>query len=197
MTVTASDPQQAILDELACPVGRWEPGATSPGGIQSGTVRGGRGFQADPSTIRFVKHRESERRHLYFVTFEGPIPQRGPDSRYPCSCVFPVERDPDGGWRVRGGAGGAGDTPARSKPWVNLGGGGWPDQFYAGGSIDNAGIDIDRVELRFANGLILQDDTAAGVTLFITDQTVEMPATVALLAQAGNELASHPAFPGL
>lgn len=192
----APDAEQAILDELARPPGQWEPSAPIPGGIQSGIVTGG-GFRADPATIQFVKHRESERRHLYFVTFEGPIPQLGPDSRYPWSYVFPVERDPDGGWRVRGGAGGAGGEPQGSAPWVNLGGGGWPNQFYAGGRIHDAGIDIARVELQFANGLTLQDETTAGVALFITDQSVEMPATLALLDQAGNELASHPAFPGL
>jgi hypothetical protein len=98
---------------------------------------------------------------------------------------------------VRGGAGGAGGTSPRSTPWVNLGGGGGPDQFYAGGRIDNAGIDIASVELRFADGLILEDDTNDGVALFITDEMVEMPATVALLDKAGNELAAHPAFPGL
>jgi hypothetical protein len=193
--MSAPDPEQAILNELARTPGQWEPGATSPGGIQSGIVRGGNPFQAERSTIRFVKHRESERRHLYFVTFEGAIPQLGPDSRYPWSYVFPVERDPAGGWHVRGGAGGAGGGPQRSAPWVNLGGGGWPDQFYAGGRIDNAGIDIARVELPFADGLTLEDDPTAGVVLFITDQTVEMPATVALLDPAGNNVATHPAFP--
>jgi TnpA family transposase len=35
--------------------------------------------------------------------------------------VYPVEPDPDGGWRVCGGLGGAGETPRRSTPWVNLG----------------------------------------------------------------------------
>jgi hypothetical protein len=194
--VSASDPEQAILDELAGPAGQWEPGPISPGGIQSGIVRGGNPFQADPSTIRFVKHHESGRRQIYFVTFEGAIPHRDPDDRIPWSYVFPVERGPDGGWQVRGGAGGAGDQPARPTPWVNLGGGGWPDQFYAGGRIDNAGIDIAGLELRFANGLTLEDDTDAGVALFITDETVEMPATIALLDQAGKEVATHLAFPG-
>ena len=194
--MSAPDPKQAILDELARPLGQWEPGGTSPGGWQSGIMRGGNAFQADPATIQFVKHRESERRHLYFVTFEGPIPQLGPDRRYPWSYVFPVEPDPDGGWRVRGGAGGAGGTPPRSRPWVNLGGGGWPDQFYAGGRIDNAGVEVAHVKLRFANGLTLQDDATTGVALFITDQNIEMPATVAVLDHTGNELVSHPAFPG-
>jgi hypothetical protein len=60
-----------------------------------------------------------------------------------------------------------------------------------------AAAPVARVELRFANGLTLEDDATAGVALFITDQNVEMPATVALLDEAGNELASHPAFPGI
>jgi hypothetical protein len=192
----AANPDQAILDELAAPPGQWEPGVTSPGGIQSGIGRGNP-FQADSSTIRFVKHRESERRHLYFVTFEGAIAQLGTDSLYPCSYVFPVERDPAGGWRVRGGAGGAGDEPQRSTPWVNLAGGGWPDQFYAGGRIHNAGIDIARVELRFANGLTLEDDTEADVALFIIDQPVELPATLVLLDRDGNDIATQRPFPGL
>jgi hypothetical protein len=130
------------------------------------------------------------------VTFHGAIPRLGPE-RHSFSYVFPVERDPRGGWRVRGGAGGAGSTPRRSTPWVNLGGGGWPDQFYAGGRIDTAGLDVARIELRFADGLTLEDDTDAGVALFITGETVEMPATVALLDQAGNDVATHRAFPGL
>lgn len=195
MQMGASDPEQAILDQLAGPVGQWEPGGTSPGGIRSGIVHGGNPEQADLSTVRFVKHRESARRHLYFVTFEGTHPRLGPQVRS-FDYVYPVEPDPDGGWRVFGGAGGAGEPPRRSTPWVNLGGGGWPDRFFAGGRIDNAGLDIVRVELRFANGLTLQDDIEAGVALFITDETVELPATVALLDDASNEVAAHHAFPG-
>lgn len=193
ISMAARDPEQAILDQLAGPVGVWEPGPTSPGGIQSGIVQGGNPEQADLSTVRFVKHRQSERRHLYFVTFDATHPRLGPIQgvRY----VYPVEPDPDGGWRVFGGAGGAGEAPRRSTPSVNLGGGGWPDRFYAGGQIDDAGTEIDRVELRFANGITLDDDAEEGVALFITDQTVESPAIVALLNRSGNEIATHP-FPG-
>jgi hypothetical protein len=92
---------------------------------------------------------------------------------------------------VRGGAGGAGDEPERSTPWVNLAGGGWPDQFYAGGRIADAGVAIARVELRFADGLVLEDDADQGVALFITENHVRPPSTVALLDNAGNEVASH------
>lgn len=190
----AADPERAILAKLAGPVGVWEQGGTSPGGIQSGIVRGGNPEQADLATLRFVKHRQSDRRHLYFVTFNGTHPQLGPDILN-FHYVYPVEPDPDGGWRVFGGAGGAGEMPRRSTPWVNLGAGGWPDWFYAGGWIDDAGAEIAFVELRFANGITLSDDTEQGIALFITDRSVALPATVALLNSSGEEIATHRPLP--
>lgn len=190
-----SDPEQAILEKIAGPLGVWEPGGTSPGGIQSGIVRGGNAEQADLATVRFVKHRQSERRHLYFVTFDGTHPRRGPEVLN-FHYVYPVEPDPDGGWRVFGGAGGGGgDMPSRGVPWVNLAGGGWPDRLYAGGRIDDAGAEVARVELRFVNGITLSDDTEQAVALFITDRSVALPATVALLDSAGDEIATHRPFP--
>lgn len=191
----APHPEQAILEELSRPPGRWEPAAASAGGIESGTTCGGNPFEADLSTVRFVKHRRSEQRHLYFVTFEGTIAQLGPENRYPWRYVFPVQRDPSGGWRVRGGAGGAGDEPERPTPWVNLAGGGWPDQFYAGGHVHRAGIDIARVELQFANGLTLEDNPDADVALFITEEKATMPAILVLLADDGNQVATQRPFP--
>jgi hypothetical protein len=195
VAVSAADPEQAILERLSGPAGVWEPGPVTSGGIQSGIVRGGNRERADLSTVRFVKHRASERRHLYFVTYSATIPDLGPDTRS-FDYVYPVEPDPDGGRRVRGGAGGSGRGPRRSTPWVNLGGGGWPDQFFAGGRIDDAGMDIARIELRFANGITLHDDTDQGVALFITDETIAMPGPAVLLDEAGNEVATHRPFPG-
>ena len=191
----APDPEQAILDELAGPPGQWEPGATSPGGWRSGILRGGNPFQADLSTIAFVKHRESVCRRLDFVTFEGTIPHIGPQ-RHTLSWLFPLTHEPDGTWQVTGGAGGGdSDMPPRSKPWINLAGGGWPNQFYAGGRIHSAGLDIARVQLRFADGLTLEDDAEQAIALFITDDAVHLPASVALLDHAGSTTASHD-FPG-
>lgn len=193
----APDPRQAVLDELSVPPGTWVRGGMSPGGIESGTVHGGNSFSADLSTVQFVKHRQSERRHLYFVTFEGSSVRLPANQLHVWRYVFPIERDPIGGWRVRGGAGAAGGPPRRPTPWVNLGGGGWPDQFYAGGDIDTAGLAIAGVELRFANGVTLTDDATFGTALFITDEPVELPAVVALLDDAGTKVAEHPAFPEL
>lgn len=169
-------------------------GTFAAGEIRSGIVRGGTRERADLSTVRFVKHRASKRR-LYFVTYSATMPDVGPDV-HSFDYVYPVEPDPDGGWRVRGGAGGSGRAPRRSTPWVNLGGGGWPDEFFAGGRIDDAGIDIARIELRFANGVTLHDDAEQGVALFITDETIAMPGTAVLLDEAGDEVATHRPFPG-
>jgi hypothetical protein len=74
LVMGAPDPEQAVLDVLAGPVGVWEPGGTSPGGVQVGIVRGGKLEQANMSTVRFVKHRQSARRDVYCVTFEGTRP---------------------------------------------------------------------------------------------------------------------------
>jgi hypothetical protein len=97
---------------------------------------------------------------------------------------------------VTGGAGGGdSDIPRRSEPWINLAGGGWPDQFYAGGRIHAAGVDVARVQLRFADGLALEDDAEQAIALFITDDTVRLPASVALLDRSDTVIASHD-FPG-
>ena len=131
---------------------------------------------------------------MYFVTFQASIPQLGTEL-HEFHYVFPVELDAAGEWRVVGGAGGGGGMPRRATPWVNLGGGGWPDRFYAGGRIDRAGMDVARVELRFTNGVTLEDDTEAGVALFVTEETVLVPATAVLYSVAGGVVARHPAFP--
>ena len=77
---------------------------------------------------------------------------------------------------------------------MNLGGGGWPDHFYAGGEVYRAGADIARVELRFANEVTLSDDADADVALFITESLVQLPAASVLLDSAGTEIRSETAF---
>jgi hypothetical protein len=160
------------------------------------SLRGGNPFAADLSTVRFVKRRQSERRQVYFVTFDAMIPHFG-TQMHTHAYVYPLERARGGGWRVIGGSGGAGDPPPRSSPWVNLGGGDLAAGFYAGGPIDNAGADVARVQLQFADGLILDDDSEEGAALFIADHPGRTPATAVLYDPAGHELATHPAFPDL
>jgi hypothetical protein len=147
-----------------------------------------------PVTLRFLKHRASDNRHIYFVTFDGTHAAFG-SQRLSFHYVYAVEADPNGGWNVNGSSGGAGDPPQRSTPWVNLGGGGWPDRFFAGGWIEQAAAHVGRIELRFADGLVLHDDCAENAALFITDQTVTLPGTVILLDPQDNEIARHSAFP--
>jgi hypothetical protein len=66
--------------------------------------------------------------------------------------------------------------------------------FYAGGEVYRAGADIAQVELRFANGVTLSDDGDADVALFITESSVQLPATAVLRDPAGNEIRSETAF---
>ena len=190
------DPEQVILDDLARPPGELEPGPAGGGGWRSGTVRGGGALhRAELASVRFVKHRESSRRRVDFVTFRGSIPMLG-DDEHQFGYFFALEREPDGSWRMVGSAGGGGKSPVRGRPWVNLAGGYGADLFYAGGQIERAGTNIDRVEIRFANGRRLEDDAEQDVALFITDDAVVMPSTVVLLDGAGTKVAEHEAFPG-
>ena len=50
------------------------------------------------------------------------------------------------------------------------------------------GADIARIQLRFANGVTLSDDTDADVALLLTESSVQLPATAMLLGAAGNEI---------
>ena len=80
---------------------------------------------------------------------------------------------------------------------VNLGGGGWPDRFYAGGWIDTAGQPIERLVLRFANGIALDGDTSGNVALF-HEGRVRADARDDRDARCeGSEIMSHLAFPGV
>jgi hypothetical protein len=154
--VSQPDPEKAILERLAGPVGQAQFGPPGPGGWRAGFIEGGNWCEADPETVRFVKFRETPRRRLYFVTFEGSIPHLGPEL-HKLSELYPVERDADGNWTAGGCAGGDDDEEmSRPTPWVNLAGGGWrqlgaelvrasPGQFYAGGRVHGAGIEVARV----------------------------------------------------
>jgi len=187
-------PRQAVLNDLARPPGTaHQRSQGDPGQPVAVVWEGGPGFEADLATVRFVKERASEHRRLYYVTFDGALvldEQRMPTH---FAYVYPVEKHLRG-WRVSGGSGGGGDELSVREPWVNLSGGGWPDHFYAGGSVLDAGIEIARVRLTCGNNVVLEDDTAGGVVLFITEQRVELPAAIALYDPAGARVATHEAF---
>ncbi|MBV8734261.1 MAG: hypothetical protein JO321_13555 [Solirubrobacterales bacterium] len=186
-------PEQAVIDELSRPPGTVTDLAEPQRGVPTPSiVTGGVGFVVDLDTLRFVKRRQAGERHVFYVTFAAEHPRLGLlEMKY----AYPVEPVPDRGWRTFGGAGGAGTLSDRAtQPGVNLGGGGWPDHFYAGGEIYCAGADIAQVELRFANGVTLSDDAGADVALFITESSVQLPATAVLLDPAGNKIRSEAAF---
>lgn len=186
-------PEQAVIDALSGQPGAITALAEPRLGLPTPTVTtGGPGFVCDLGTLSFVKHRQAGERHVFYVTCVAEHLRLGLIKvRY----AYPVERAPDGGWRIVGGAGGAGSFSGHAtRPGVNLGGGGWPDHFYAGGQIYRAGVEIGQVELRVANGVTLIDDAEADVALFITERTVQLPATAVLLDPAGNEVRSQTAF---
>jgi len=137
-----------------------------------------------PGTIRCVKQRAIAGRRLYAVTFESRQP-------FPAQWrwLIAAEEDDDD-WVARGGAGRARKGPrarqtlGRSR-WL-----GGPDRFYAGGDvlIDQP---ISRVRLTSRHGTTLKDNTEAGVVLFLTDRTIDLPVTLELRDDAGQVLASQ------
>ena len=191
--VGSPTPEQAVIDELSRPPGTIidlaEPQRRAP---TPSIVTGGLGFVADLGTLRFVKHRQAGERHVFYVTFAAEHPRLG---LLEMKHAYRVEPASDGGWRTFGGAGGARALSGRAtRAGVNLGGGGWPDHFYAGGEIYRAGAEIAQVELRFANGVTISDDANADVALFATESSVRLPATAVLLDPAGTEIRSETAF---
>lgn len=188
-------PRQAVFDHLAGPQGRVHRRSRgAPGEPVAAVVEGGNPFSADLATVQFVKERATERRRLYYVTFEGVSVLDDRRVRTSFAWVFPVEQHA-GGWRTAGGAGGSRDELPVREPRVNLGGGGSPG-FYAGGRVLTAGIDIAHARLTCANHLVLEDNTESGVVLFITEREATLPATVDLYDRDGRHVSSHEALPG-
>ncbi|MGO8947919.1 MAG: hypothetical protein ACLQUY_09695 [Ktedonobacterales bacterium] len=68
---------------------------------------------------------------------------------------------------MRGGSGGGegGSRLVRDQPWVNLGGEGWPNDFYAGGRVIDNGTGVVRIRLIAANRTILEDSVEDGTVL--------------------------------
>ncbi len=185
------DPKRAIIDRLAAPPGHLIlQSSSTTGGRQSSTRRPG-GEDADPASVEFVKERGSRGYQLHFVRFRT----KAGDQR---ESIVGVMQQPDGRWEVRGSAGGGGADPPRAHPWINLGAWGWPGFFCGGGRV--IGTDSKRAaraRLRFSDGTTLEDTVDADVVLFMTHDSVKLPATVEILDPAGSILTTHEAFKAL
>lgn len=182
--MTSRSPEQVIRDYLSAPrilvASQPTPGTT---GWRAETSVGG--GDARPQTIQFGKVRSIAQRQVHAVTFETLAGLR-------MHGAYAVHQDRTGEWQVAGGAGGAvNGSPRRGHPWVNLGGGGWPRQFYAGGHVLEHGGAIVRVRLRAANGTVLEDTVDDDVVLFLTDDPVHVPVDAELLDLNGQVVSQH------
>jgi hypothetical protein len=181
-----ADPWDAVLAYLTAPAGeRPIPLPRAPGDTRPTPMIGrGHPFTALPGTIRCRKHRAIAHRRLYAVTFDSEQP-------FPAHWWWLIAaEEQEDGWVARRGAGGAGDGPSRSDPWVNLAGWWGHDRFYAGGEI-LAGENVTAVRLNSRDGEVLEDDTAAGVVLFLAARALELPVTLELLDAHGQLVASQ------
>jgi hypothetical protein len=88
-------PEQAVIHELSRPPGTITALAEPRGGAPTPTVvTGGLGFVADLDTLRFVKHRQAGKRHVFYVTCVAEHLRLG---RLEVRYAYPVEPAPDGG----------------------------------------------------------------------------------------------------
>jgi len=181
-------PREAALAFLTAPE-QVTAETISAGGWVERSFSGG--LDALPESIVFVKERHLPKRAACTVRFTD---SQGMKKRFTVS----LTQADDGVWRVMGGAGGSAEDPpehasTRGHPWANLGGGGWPRQFYAGGAIEeDNGIAL--VSLRSANGVELEDTVETGEVIFLTDDVVQTPIEVDLYDGAGNLVGRHTAF---
>lgn len=191
--MTAHDPKQAISEYVSLPLGIVHPNPPLPVPAQGqrprGELRRGGGLGAQVGTIRFFQERLLPHRQIHEVTFEG---EAGQLQHWFCFVV----QEQQGGWRMVGGANiaNAKHSPVRDHPWINLAGGGWEDQFWAGGRVLDNGLDVVRVRLISKNGQVLEDLVQDGLVLFISDQKIQMPVQVELYDRAGNLVGTHPCF---
>jgi hypothetical protein len=184
------DPKEAIIDRLSAPAGHLiSESRPAAGGWQS-SVRGPGGEDAASDSVQFVKERSSSGRQLHLVRFST---RAGEQRRF----VVGVVQQPGGLWEVRGFAGGGDNDPPRDHPWINFGAWGWPRFFCGGGSVIGTNSErAARARLRFAQGTTLEDAVDAGVVLFMTENPVQLPASVDILDGTGSLLATYEAFEG-
>jgi len=202
----ARGPEQAVLDHIA----RVRPAARSReralAGARAGIERapsaalsiGGAPWTAHLDTVEILKEREILGRRVYVVRFEADHHRAG---LLEMTMVVRAERVSRLGWVARGiSAGATMPEPRLAEPRVLLGGSWGHFGFCGGGKVYTHGAEIERVRLRFTNGIELEDDTEGGWVLFFTDRPVERPAArVDLLDCDDGVVASHawPAGPDL
>jgi hypothetical protein len=169
--------------------GFWRSGGTSPwrNPFRDRAWREfGAGWHGDGPIRRAPPARDAA---LYFVSFEGTIPHRGPDV-HRFEYVDPVGPDPTGGfWWDRKNLASLHAADRRRSTWGAAG-----LTAFRGRTDRGRRQRVDHTELRFANGVALREDATHGVALFITDETVAMPAKLVMLDRAGKEIATDRPF---
>ncbi len=165
-----SDPRQAIIERFFPATGKQSRG----------------GFGARRETFRFLKERTSGRRMVQAISFETTS---GRKMRMICYLLQNVR----GEWKFSGAAGGEGEQggPVHNHPSVDVGGGGWPDYFFAGGNVIEQGYRIARVRLTTGNGIVMEDSVDEGLVLFVTEEKVMLPIQAELYEQDGRLVGRH------
>jgi hypothetical protein len=139
-------------------------------------------------TLQFLKERSIPGRRVYIVVVEDT---QGHTMHFTCY----VEQDSNGNWQFRGAAGdgivGSSPGPVFERAWANLGGGGMPYHFYAGGFVANHEHNVARVRLNAKNGTTVEDTVEDGMVLFLTDQRVDLPIEAELYTHDGQLIYSH------
>lgn len=133
------------------------------------------GREVDLSTICFVREKTSGSRRVHFVRFKAATP-RSSARDHPMRLTFFLATDDECGWKISSYCGGADRGPLRSAvARAYLGGGEDVDGFFAAGYVNGAGAEIERVELRFADGKVIEDRPENDIVLFVIDGPVQLP----------------------
>ena len=149
----------------------------------AGISIGGAPWTAHLDTVEILKERQILDRRVYVVRFEADHLRAG---RIEMTMVVRAERTPGAGWVARGiSAGASVPEPELETPRVLLGGSWGRFGFCGGGRVCAAPPEVERVRLRFGNGIELEDDTEQGWALFFTDRPVERPAGNRRAARSG------------
>jgi hypothetical protein len=124
---------------------------------------------------------------VHFVIFED---QKGQKMHFTCYVV----KSFNGDWQFKGAAGDSitgTPGPVVEQAWANLGGGGMPDHFYAGGYVADHALDVAQVRLVAKNGTVIEDTVEDSIVLFLTDQIVTLPIEAELYNRNGQLVYKH------